>query len=74
MAHPAGGLQIDTLEKSLRFPDLQLGQSVFSLSRSLNTAFQSVHHELETVADAEDRDTQIKNPLIGFGAVRVVYT
>ena len=65
VAHPAARLFFDAGENGAPpFPDVQLGKAVLPLVRADHAAAQRIHHELETVADSQDRDSETEDPRI----------
>ena len=64
MTHPAPGLFFDTGENPLWTSDLKLGKAVFPFLRPDHLTTEGIHHELQAIADPQDGDVQIKDPLV----------
>jgi hypothetical protein len=62
MAHPAPRLFLHTGKELSRLFDGQFGKAIFPLLRADHLAAQGVNHELEAVADPQDRDSEIEDP------------
>ena len=64
VAHPAARLLLHAGEEPPRLLDDQFGEAVLPLVRPDHLAAQGVDHELEAVADPQDRNPEIEDPLV----------
>jgi hypothetical protein len=64
MAHPDLLLVFDLGQEPRRVEDAQGGEAVLALLRRDDLAAEEVGHELDAIADAEDRDAELEDALV----------
>src|SRR5215469_10715638 len=72
MRHPDGESLGETLEQNRIRDDIDFGGAVLALVGRAHLSAERVHHELQAVTDAEDRQTEIEQVPIGGWGVFVV--
>ncbi|OPY89682.1 MAG: hypothetical protein A4E72_01022 [Syntrophus sp. PtaU1.Bin208] len=74
MTHPAAGILGDFRKDSAPVPPdhMEFGKTVLPLGRPDDLAAQAIHHVLQPVADAQDRNAQFEDPLVHPWAVGFV--
>jgi hypothetical protein len=73
VAHPDRLLSLDPGEQAIRLGDRHRRRAVLALRRGHDLAAELVGHELEAIADAEDRDPSRPERGIGTRRIRVVH-
>ena len=64
VAHPAGRFLLHAGKEAFLLFDEKFGEAVFAFGRSDHPTAQRIHHELQTVADPQHRNSQIKDAAV----------